>query len=59
MAIADAFFAHCLELLSALGPARARRMFGGHGLHGDQRFVALISNDMLYLKVDVAARPMF
>ncbi|NDG40621.1 MAG: TfoX family protein [Betaproteobacteria bacterium] len=59
MAIADAFVAHCLELLSALGPARARRMFGGHGLYVDQRFVALISNDMLYLKVDAAARPMF
>ena len=59
MVIADAFVAHCLELLSALGPARARRMFGGHGLYIDQLFVALIANDMLYLKADAAARPMF
>ena len=59
MVLADAFVAHCLELLSALGPARARRMFGGHGLYIDQLFVALIANDMLYLKADAAARPMF
>jgi TfoX/Sxy family transcriptional regulator of competence genes len=26
------FADYCLELLSALGSARARRMFGGHGL---------------------------
>lgn len=34
-------------------------MFGGHGLYIDQLFVALIANDMLYLKADAAARPMF
>ena len=59
MVLADAFVAHCLELLSATGPAHARRMFGGHGLYIDQHFVALIADGTLYLKADEAARPAF
>lgn len=59
MVLADAFVAHCLELLSVTGPARARRMFGGHGLYIDQHFVALIADGTLYLKADEAARPAF
>ena len=53
------FVTHCLELLGALGPARARRMFGGHGLYVDERFLALIVNDTLYLKCDDETRPRF
>jgi DNA transformation protein len=53
------FVAHCLELLAALGAARARRMFGGHGLYVDGLFVALIADDCLYLRADEAARPAF
>jgi DNA transformation protein and related proteins len=57
---ADAeFVRHCLELLSGLGTTRGKRMFGGHGLYVDERFVALIANDRLYLKADVQARPAF
>ncbi len=50
----DAFTLHCLELLSPLGPVRARRMFGGVGLYVDGLFVALIDNGELYLKVGPA-----
>ncbi len=50
---------HALELLSALGPARARRMFGGAGLYIGEHFVALIANDVLYLKADATAQPAF
>ena len=50
---------HCLELLSSLGPTRARRMFGGHGLYAGEHFVALILNEVLYLKADETARPAF
>lgn len=54
------FVAHCLELLSTLGPAvRARRMFGGHGLFAGDLFVALIADDRLYLKADAATRAAF
>lgn len=51
--------AHSLELLSTLGPMRARRMFGGHGLYADGHFIALIAGDVLYLKADDVARPVF
>jgi DNA transformation protein and related proteins len=51
--------AHVLELLSPLGPARAQRMFGGVGLYVGEHFVALIADDMLYLKADTTAQPTF
>jgi DNA transformation protein len=51
--------AHALELLSALGPVRARRMFGGAGFYIGEHFVALLANDMLYLKADATAQPAF
>ena len=46
---------HCLELLAPLGTARARRMFGGHGLRVDGVFVALVAFERLYLKADAPA----
>lgn len=54
-----ALVAFCLELLAPLGAARARRMFGGHGLYVDDLFVALIAGERLYLKADAEARPAF
>ena len=59
MLVNNGFVAHCSELLSTLGQPRARRMFGGHGLYVDAQFVALILNDVLYLKADATARPAF
>jgi DNA transformation protein len=55
----DGFVEHCLELLAPLGAPRSRRMFGGHGLYVDEVFVALIADEVLYLKVDDATRPHF
>lgn len=57
--MSDEFIAWCRELLAALGTVRTRRMFGGHGAYVDEVFVALIANDVLYLKVDDATRPQF
>lgn len=54
-----AFVDHCLELLGAVGAARARRMFGGHGLYLDELFVAIVADDALYLKVDALTRARF
>ena len=48
-----------LELLQPLGAARARRMFGGHGLYVDDLFIGLIAYDRLYLKADAQTRPAF
>lgn len=60
MASRDAeFVTHCLELLAPLGQARARRMFGGHGIYVDDLFLALIISDTLYLKSDESTRPQF
>jgi DNA transformation protein len=53
------FVDHCLELLSPLGAASARRMFGGHGLYIDGLCMALIIRDVLYLKVDDPHRAAF
>jgi DNA transformation protein len=39
-------------LLTPLGPVRARRMFGGHGLFLDDLMFALISGGALYFKAD-------
>jgi DNA transformation protein and related proteins len=56
---ADEFAAYCLELLSPLGVARAKKMFGGHGLYVDDVCIALILNEQLYLKVDTITRHAF
>jgi DNA transformation protein and related proteins len=53
------FVEHCLELFAPLGHARARRMFGGHGLYVDDLFVAIVAADRLYLKVDAISRAAF
>jgi DNA transformation protein len=50
---------HCLELFAPLGAARAKSMFGGHGLYVDDLFIALIAAERLYLKVDDQTQPLF
>jgi DNA transformation protein and related proteins len=50
---------HALELLAPLGVPRARAMFGGHGLYVDDLFIALVADEVLYLKVDAQTRPVF
>ncbi|OBS09768.1 TfoX/Sxy family protein [Acidihalobacter prosperus] len=53
------FVAYVLELMQPLGPVRARRMFGGHGLFLDDRMFALIVHGTLYLKTDDQNRKAF
>ena len=53
------FVDHCLELLCSTGRPRARRMFGGHGLYVDELFVAIVTAERLYLKVDAQTRERF
>lgn len=53
------FTTFCLELLGPAGRARARRMFGGHGVYVDDLFVAIIIGDSLYLKADATTAPRF
>ncbi len=56
---ANEFVTHVLDLLEALGPVSARRMFGGYGIYLDQLMFALVARDTLYLKVDDESRGEF
>ena len=53
------FLAHCLDLLSPLGPVRARAMMGGHVLDARGLPVALVWEDGLFLKTGEEDRPAF
>jgi DNA transformation protein len=52
------FIEHVLELLRP-ARARARAMFGGHGIYVDAMIVGLVVDDVLYLKTDDESRPRF
>ena len=47
------------EQLAPLGRLRARAMFGAFGLYCDDLFFAIVSDDVLYLKVDQLSRAEF
>jgi DNA transformation protein and related proteins len=55
----NSYVDHVLDLLSGLGPVRARSMMGGHTIHCGALPVALIFDDRLYLKTDDATREAF
>jgi DNA transformation protein and related proteins len=55
----DAFAGYCAELLAVLGPVRMKRMFGGQGFYVDDIFIAFVSGETLYLKVDAQSLPRF
>jgi DNA transformation protein len=50
------FVCHCLDVLAAVGPCRARRMFGGWGLSCEGLTFAIIADlgdgERLWLKTD-------
>ena len=55
----DPFARRVTRLLQPLGPVRARRMFGGHGIFLDDLMFALIAFDRLYFKVDAETKARF
>ena len=55
----DAFVAHILDQLDAVGPVSARAMFGGFCLYLRGVMFALVAGDTLYFKTDAANRPRF
>ncbi|MGB5708119.1 MAG: TfoX/Sxy family protein [Arenicellales bacterium] len=46
------FVTHVVELMQSVGPANAKRMFGGHGIFLDGLMFGLIAGGDLYLKAD-------
>ena len=63
MAIRAEFADYCCELLSGLGPCRAKRMFGGWGISTDGMTVAIVADlgqgETLWLKGDATSRAQF
>ncbi|MDH3241860.1 MAG: TfoX/Sxy family protein [Alphaproteobacteria bacterium] len=55
----DPFAQQVVGLLTPLGPVRARRMFGGHGIFMDDVMFALIAGDALYFKADAETEDAF
>src|SRR5512140_979052 len=59
----DAFAQYCCELLSAVGPCSARRMFGGYGLNTQGITLAIIADlgegEKLWLKAGPATSAVF
>ncbi len=53
------FVVFLLEQLGPIGPARARAMFGGHGIYLQDLMCALVADETLYLKVDDGNRAFF
>ena len=53
------FVAFAVELLSRVGPVRARAMFGGHGVYCGDLMIGLVDDDEIFLKTDGETRPHF
>jgi DNA transformation protein len=53
------FIAHVQEMMRPAGLVSARAMFGGHGLYLDGLIVAIVVDDILYLKTDEESRNAF
>ena len=47
------------DLFSAFAPVTTRSMFGGHGVYRDGLILAIVIDEVLYLKVDDATRADF
>jgi DNA transformation protein len=53
------FVSHVVELMQSVGPVRARRMFGGHGIFLHDVMFGLVADSVLYLKSDARTREEF
>jgi DNA transformation protein len=59
MPVTDSFIAFVVEQLEGAGAITTKRMFGGVGIYAGDLFFALLSRDVLYLKVDDSNRADF
>lgn len=53
------FIEEVLDIVSRVTDARARRMFGGHGIFSDDRMFALVAGNELFLKADADSEHWF
>ncbi len=59
MSVSESYRSYIMEQLEGFGQVTAKYMFGGVGLYLEGLFFALISNDILYFKVDESNQPDF
>jgi DNA transformation protein and related proteins len=59
MAVSKGFLDGLADMLHPLGQISVRKMFGGAAMYCDGQVFALVSDDVLYLKVDEKTRPAF
>lgn len=57
--MASGFQSFLEDLFAPVGGVRMRRMFGGLGVYRDGLMIALVADDVLYLKVDDSTRGAF
>ena len=46
------FTSYVVELMQSIGPVRAKAMFGGYGIFLEGLMFGLVTDSVLYLKVD-------
>ena len=56
LSVSPGFIDLVSELLAPLGRVTTRAMFGGVGIYVDGYFLALVDDDVLYVKTDAALR---
>ena len=59
MPVSDDYLEYLHDLLAWVPGLRAKRMFGGAGLYGEELFFAIVADDELYLKADDESRPLY
>lgn len=55
----SSYVAYILDTLQSLGTIRIRKMFGSYGLYKDNIFFALISDNILYFKINDHDKPLY
>jgi len=53
------YASYIVDKLSSLGDVSSRAMFGGYGIFHESLMFAVISDDILYFKVDESNRDMY
>ena len=59
MPVSPSFLASVEDLLAPLGRISTRPMFGAAGIYADGIILAIVDDDVLHFKVDVAGRAAF
>jgi len=57
MSVSQEYLDYVIDQLTAFGPVKSKRMFGGAGLYLDGFMFGLVSEDMLFFKVDDTNKP--